>query len=138
MYSSIELQMAKTIITIQSADKRDIDLFFDLIGERVGKRLQRFEAKGTHTAMFEIDFRELQKIVTNGNENVTKKQDLSKNSNLCAVVGLYRKSGLSFQKIADKLNAEGYTNSRNRKFNKMQVSRLYDKYMQETKKELLK
>lgn len=130
--------MAKTIITIQSKDSRDIDLFFTLLGDRVGKGKKQFENDGTHTCMFTIDYRQLQKVVTNGNKNVTKKQDLSVNKSLIARVGLYRNKGLSYQKIADKLNNEGFRTSRRNKLNRMQVMRLYKQYQDEGKKLLKK
>lgn len=59
------------------------------------------------------------------------KQDKSKNVELVGLVGLYKSNGLSYQKIADKLNMDGYTNSRNNQFNKMQIKRLYDLYLKE-------
>ena len=88
--------------------------------------------------MFTIDYRQLQKVVTNGNKNVTKKQDLSVNKSLIARVGLYRNKGLSYQKIADKLNNEGFRTSRRNKLNRMQVMRLYKQYQDEGKKLLKK
>lgn len=66
------------------------------------------------------------------------KQDATKNSSLSATVGLYRSNGATFQEIADKLNADGHTNSRNNSFNKMTVQRLFKKYQSEQKQLLSK
>lgn len=116
--------MAKTVITIQSTDERDIDLFFTLLGDKVGTEKKQWKNKRTHTCIFRLDFRELQKNVTNKKDNVTKKQNLSINKDLISRIELYRGNGLSFQRIADKMNAQGFKNSRGNKLNKMQVSRL--------------
>lgn len=66
------------------------------------------------------------------------RQDNSKNIELSAVVGLYRTNGLSYQEIADKLNSEGRTNSRNKPFIKMTVQRLHKKYEAEQQRLLKK
>lgn len=116
--------MAKTLITIQSTKKADLDLFFQLLGDRVGRGKQEWDKDGNHTCMFTLNFKELQRVVTNAKGNVTKKQDLSINKELIKRVKRYRKSGLSFQKVADKLNSEGFKNSRGNKLNRMQVCRM--------------
>jgi len=130
----------KTVIKIQSKSKADIELFFELVPDVATKKssAKPFEVKGVYTSLFEVDFKGLQKNVTNKkkNKNVTKKkkvlkQDTKKNVKLSGVVGLYRTSGLSYQKIADKMNKEGYTNSRGAKIDKQQVFRLYQKYQEE-------
>ena len=54
-----------------------------------------------------------QKALTNENNQRAK-----------ALIQEMRKSGISLQKIADKLNACGYKTSRNKEFNPIQVSRL--------------
>jgi len=61
------------------------------------------------------------------------KQDLSVNETLKLATFIMRKEGLSFQKIADTLNKEGYKNSRNNPLDAMQTSRLYKKYLAENK-----
>lgn len=58
---------------------------------------------------------------------VQPKQDLSINTRLVNEIEIYREMGDSYQQIADKLNADGYTNSRGNKLNSMQVKRLFDK-----------
>jgi len=134
----------KTMIKIQSKDKADIELFLELVPNVATKKsnTEPFEVKGVYTSLFEVDFKALHKNVTfkrkknNKKNNVTKKkkvlkQDNKKNVKLSGVVGLYRTSGLSYQKIADKMNKEGYTNSRGSKIDKQQVFRLYQKYQQE-------
>jgi len=135
----------KTTIKIQSDSKADIDLFFELLG---GQNISRspdaspFEVKGTWTSLFELDFKALQKNVTiknKKNKNVTNrkrivKQDISKNSYLSATAGLYASSGLSMQKVADKMNKEGHKNSRGNKINKEQVQRWLKKYRAEEAK----
>ena len=126
-------------VKIQSNLKNDLELYFRLL-PNVAIGVQEFEQDGTHTAMFTIDFKELHKVVTK-KENVTitpNKQDLSVNANLVGLVGLYRNNGTSFQKIADRLNKDGYKTSRGGKLNKMQVSRLYEKYLKESNKKLEK
>jgi len=56
------------------------------------------------------------------------KQDLEKNDKISALIILFRDTQkMSFQSIADMLNDKGFTNSRGRVFNKMQVNRLYTK-----------
>lgn len=127
--------MAKTLIKIESTDKRDIDLFFQLLPS-VGIGVQRFSQKGNNVAMFQLDFKKLHQLVTN-QRNITK-QDTSINTSLISIVGLYRNSGMTFQEIGDKMNEEGYTNSRGNQLNKMQVNRLYKKYEEEQKKLLKK
>jgi len=135
----------KTIIKIESKSKADIDLFFELLG---GENISRspdaspFEVKGTWTSLFELDFKALQKNVTiknKKNKNVTKrkrvvKQDISRNSYLAATAGLYASSGMSMQKIADKMNKDGHKNSRGNKINKEQVQRWLKKYRAEEAK----
>lgn len=139
----------KTMIRIQSESKSDIELFFDLV-EGVatkGSDTKPFEGGGVYTSVFEVDFKALHKNVTNKKKRkkkkVTKKnkvlkQDNKKNVKLSGIVGLYRSRGMSYQKIADKMNEEGYTNSRNLKIGKQQVFRLYEQYKQEEVKLLSK
>lgn len=131
----------KTIIKIQSERKGDIELFFDLLDKSIVAKEsdgEPFFAGGTYTSIFELDFKALQKIVTfkKNIKNVTKvvKQDNSKNVALSAVAGLYASNGMVMEKIAEKMNADGYTNSRGRKINKQQVFRLLKKYRKEEAK----
>ncbi len=128
-----------TVIRIQSDDKESIDLFFELLGKGIvakGSDSESFEGGGVHTAIFKLDFRGLQKVVKK-RKKIKKtrsrvfKQDVRKNVKLSGVVGLYRSRGMSFQKISDKMNADGYTNSRGLKMNRQQVYRLYEKYKKE-------
>lgn len=57
------------------------------------------------------------------------KQNLNKNDKLFTLIALFRDTqGLSFQNIADTLNSKGFTNSREKPFNRMQVNRLYTKH----------
>ena len=140
----------KTTIRIQSKSKEDIELFFDLTGKGVaskGSDTEAFYMKGVYTSIFELDFRGLQKIVTNKKnkklKNVTKrnkplKQDIKKNVSLSALVGLYYSTGMSMQKIAEKMNKEGHKNSRGNEINKQQVFRLLKKYQAEETKLLKK
>ena len=123
-------------VHIQSDNEEEIKLFFSLLSESIAIELETFEAKGKHNAMFQLDFRELQKLVTN-QTNVTK-QDININSTLIGVIGLYRSQGQTFEEIAERMNKEGYRNSRNNKLNKMQVNRLYKKYQEEVKAKLKK
>jgi len=126
--------MAKTIVTVQSKDKRDIELFFDLLGDNVGKGVKAWEHDGKHTSMFVFDFRALQKNLKSKRVNeevkivevevLKKKQDLTKNKELEKNIKKYRRKGLSFGKIADKMNAEGFRSSRGNKLNRMTVYRL--------------
>ncbi|MFK7982595.1 MAG: hypothetical protein AB8G86_21635 [Saprospiraceae bacterium] len=67
-----------------------------------------------------------------------RKQDLSINKELILVIRAYRKSGLTFQQIADRLNEKNFRNSRGNKLNTMQVKRLFDKHQKETKVSLSK
>ena len=140
-----------TVIRIQSDDKESIDLFFELLGKGIvakGSDSESFEGGGVHTAIFKLDFKGLQKAVTikkkRKTKNVTKpqkrplKQDNKKNVKLTGVVGLYRSRGMSYQKIADKMNDDGYTNSRGLAICKQQVYRLYEKYKKEEIKLLKK
>jgi len=139
----------KTTIKIQSNSKEDIDLFFELLGGEsisASPDCKPFEVKGTWTSLFEIDFKALHKNVTiknKKNKNVTKrkrvlKQDTSKNPHLIGVAGLYASSGLSMAKIAEKMNKEGYKNSRGNEINKEQVQRWLKKYRDEEAKLLKK
>ena len=112
---------------LQSNDERDIELFFELLSPNIAIGLNQFEVNSTKNATFRMNFRELQKCVTNP-KNVTPilpKQDLSVNADLVEVIAAHRKAGLSFQEIAYRMNKEGYRNSRGNMLNKMQVSRLY-------------
>jgi DNA invertase Pin-like site-specific DNA recombinase len=54
----------------------------------------------------------------------TKAANNENNQRAKALIQEMRKSGISFQKIADKLNSCGYKTSRNKEFNPIQVSRL--------------
>jgi DNA invertase Pin-like site-specific DNA recombinase len=54
----------------------------------------------------------------------TKAANNENNQRAKALIQEMRKSGISFQKIADKLNSCGYKTSRNKEFNAIQVSRL--------------
>ena len=137
-------------IRIQSDNKEDIELFFDLIGTGIvakGSDAESFEGGGVHTSIFNLDFRGLQKAVTikksKKASNVTKrnrvlKQDNKKNVQLVGIVGLYASRGMSMAAIAAKMNKEGYKNSRGNDFNKQQVFRLLKKYRQEEAKLLQK
>ena len=122
------------IVHIESKDQEEIQLFFDLLSKSIAIELETFEAKGKHNAMFKLNFKKLQQLVTN-QTNVTK-QDVNINSTLIGVIGLYRSQGQTFQEIAKRMNKEGYKNSRNNALNKMQVSRLYKKYQEEAKAKL--
>jgi len=132
----------KTVVRVQSEKKEDIDLYLELLSGSA-KKINRFDVEGLYTATFRVDFRALHKIVTN-KSNVTnikgkvKKQDTSINKELSALVGLYKSNGKSLQVIADKLNKDGFTNSRGNKINKEQVNRLYKKYKAEAEKGLKK
>ena len=125
---------------ISNRGEEEIDLFFELLSKDIAINKSQFtkEADGEGHAIFDLDFKKLQKTVSNRRKNVTLKQNLSVNKTLIARIGLYRKNGLSFQKIADKLNAEGFLNSRKNKLNRMQVIRLHDKYLIEEKTKLKK
>lgn len=140
-----------TTVRIQSDDKESIDLFFELLGKGIvakGSDASTFEGGGVHTAIFKLDFKGLQKAVTNKNKSkakiVTKKryrifkQDARKNVKLSGLVGLYRSNGMSYQKIADKLNKAGHTNSRGLKISRQQVYRLNEQYKKEQLKLLKK
>lgn len=54
----------------------------------------------------------------------TKAANNENNQRAKALIQEMRKSGISFQKIADKLNSCGYKTSTNKEFNAIQVSRL--------------
>lgn len=146
-------------IHLQTSRKDDIELFFYLL-PNITIDLKEFEAKGVYNAIFQANFYKIKEVVTI-KENVTgvkqvieqeeikrlkkeneklraeiqrissPKQDTRKNVELSAIIGLYHSSGLSLQSIAEKLNKEGRTNSRNKPFNKMTVQRLLKKYKQE-------
>lgn len=58
-----------------------------------------------------------------------KKQDLEKNAKIIQMIGLMKDfEGINFSTIAKRLNEHGFTNSRNNKFTRLQVNRLYKKY----------
>lgn len=122
-----------------SNKKDEIELFFTLLSKTIAINKTQFtKDDGEVHAIFDMDFKKLQRTVTNKRKKVTLKQDLSVNAKLAARVGLYRSNGLSFQKIADKMNREGFRNSRKNKLNKMQVQRFYKEYQKEVKSELKK
>jgi len=123
-------------VHIQSSDPAEIDLFFRLLSKKVAIEETSFEAKGEQHSLFLMDFKELQKCVTIKRKNVTLKQNLEVNPELIANIGLLRASGLSFQKVANKLNDRGFKNSRGNKLNRMQVIRLHKKYESEAKDKL--
>jgi len=56
------------------------------------------------------------------------KQNLEVNKLLISAIQMYRMRGMSFQKIANKLNEDNYKNSRGNPLNSMQVKRLFDKH----------
>lgn len=58
-------------------------------------------------------------------ELLQPKQNLAINDMLITKIKELKAKGLSFQKIADALNEEGYSNSRGNSLNAMQVSRLH-------------
>lgn len=147
-------------VQIYSKTKAEIDKFLNLFEDRKMIGLDYWTYEDDHILDFKLNapFHLKEEKVTN-QKNVTDKkelgameqelkeeiqrlnniiedlkkpkQDKSKNAQLIALVGLYKNSGLSYQKTADKLNNEGYTNSRNNPLNKMQVKRLYDLYLKE-------
>jgi len=133
--------MSKTIITLQSKDKRDLELFFDILDPSIAKGLKQWESDKVnetgdkhkvHTSIFSLDFKALRKYLKEKRvevevevEVLKKKQDLSKNKALIEKIKEYREKGFSFSKIADEMNMEGLRNSRGNRFNKMTVSRLF-------------
>lgn len=149
-------------VQLMSYSKDEIDQFTNLFDDKKMIGLDYYSINEDHIFTFHLNtpFHLKRESVTNS-ENVTvqklskpmeqelkaeieqlkgiieqlkrPKQDTTKNRSLVAMVGLYRSSGLSLQKIADKLNGEGLTNSRNNPFNKMQIKRLYDLYLKEQK-----
>ena len=122
-----------------SKNQAEVDLYFSLLSNSIAIDKTEFtHENGEIHTLFLMDFKKLQKTVTNKRKKVTLKQDLSVNTELVARVGLYRNGGLSFQKIADKMNAEGFKSSRKNKLNKMQVHRLYQDYRAEEQDELKK
>lgn len=64
-------------------------------------------------------------------KNYSPKQDLKINEGLKQSITSFRKEGMSFQKIANYLNEEGFKNSRGSVLNSMLVSRLYKKSLLE-------
>lgn len=117
---------------VSKTGEDQIDLFFTLLSKSIAINKSQFtKDDGEAHAVFDLDFNKLQKTVTNKRKKVTLKQDLSVNGELSARIGLYRKNGLSFQKIADKMNLEGFKTSRKNKLNRMQVLRLYRDYEKE-------
>lgn len=114
-------------IHLQASNQQEISQFFDLLSPSIATRLQESKTSNQYHATFELDFAALQQRI----EQRRQKQDTTINKNLIGVIGLYRASGNSFQAIADKMNDEGYRNSRGRLLNKTQVRRLHQQYLKE-------
>lgn len=116
------------VIHANSKNRKEIEALLNLIPKRLFTKLTTFKkGNGLHCLRCEINLDGLEKAVN------AKKQDLKINTNLVGVIGIYRNAGMSFQDIANKMNEEGYTNSRGNALNKMQVSRLYKQYQIESK-----
>ena len=114
-------------IHLQASNQQEITQFFELLSPSIATSLQESETSNEYHATFELDFAALQQRI----EQRRRKQDTTVNKNLIGVIGLYRASGNSFQAIADKMNNEGYRNSRGRLLNKTQVRRLHQQYLEE-------
>ena len=114
-------------IHLQAKTQKEIAQFFELLSPSIATSLKESKTNNQYHTIFELDFAALQQRI----EQRRKKQDITINKNLIGVIGLYRVSGNSFQVIADKMNNEGYRNSRGRLLNKTQVRRLHQQYLEE-------
>lgn len=81
------------------------------------KKEQGFKLGSPQNLTQEARFKAIEAIKTKAANN-------ENNQRAKALIQEMRKSGISFQKIADKLNSCGYKTSRNKEFNAIQVSRL--------------
>lgn len=114
-------------IHLQASNQQEITQFFELLSPSIATQLQEAKTSNEYHAIFELDFAALQQRI----QRQRNKQDVTVNKNLIGVIGLYRASGTSFQGIADKMNEEGYRNSRGLLLNKTQVRRLHQQYLEE-------
>ena len=121
------LKSTHMTIHLQAKTQKEITQFFELLSPSIATSLKESKTHNQYHTTFELDFAALQQRI----ERRNRKQDTTVNKNLIGVIGLYRAAGNSFQAIADKMNGEGYRNSRGLLLNKTQVRRLHQQYLEE-------